>query len=299
MKCSPFSNFELKRKTKPSYITSSALRGFISLALKEDLGSGDHTSAACIPSSAKGRARLIVKDKGILAGVDLAKTIFSVIDSKINFKELRSDGDKVKPGDIAFTVSGDQQNILKAERLVLNCLQRMSGIATKTHQLSEKIKRTKAGLLDTRKTTPGFRMLEKWAVHIGGGINHRMGLYDMILIKDNHVDFCGGIERAILQTRKYILKKKLKLKIEVEVRNEKELKEVLRTGGIDRILLDNMTPAEISKAVLMIDKRSVTEASGGINSKNILNYARTGVDLISIGSLTHSYNSLDMSLKAY
>ena len=299
MSCSLYSNSELKQKTKPSYITPSALAAFIKHALKEDIGDGDHTSRACIPVNAKGRAQLIVKDTGIIAGVELAKLIFKKLDPSLTLKILIPDGTPVEPGDIVLTVSGKDRSILTSERLVLNCMQRMSGIASLTHSLSQMCLGTKAKLLDTRKTTPGIRMLEKWAVKIGGGENHRIGLYDMILIKDNHVDYCGGITKAIASANEYIKKKKKKLKIEIEVRDMNELQQVLSHGKIDRILLDNFTPEEMKKTIELVNGKFATEASGGINEKNIRDYALTGVVYISVGALTHSYKSLDMSLKAY
>jgi nicotinate-nucleotide pyrophosphorylase (carboxylating) len=275
------------------------LAGFIKHALKEDLGEGDHTSLATIPAAAKGRARLLVKDKGIVAGVELAKVIFKKLDPSLAVKILVPDGSAVSPGDVVFTVSGKDRSLLGAERLVLNCMQRMSGIATLTHRLTLLCGGTKAKLLDTRKTTPGIRSLEKWAVVIGGGVNHRMGLYDMILIKDNHVDYCGGIKKAIEAAAAYLKKKKKKLKIEIEVRNMKELEEVLACGKVDRILLDNFTPALMKEAVDRINGRFETEASGGITEQTIREYALTGVNYISVGALTHSYKSLDLSFKAF
>ena len=289
----------MKPKNKPAYITRPFLERFISNALKEDIGDGDHTSLACVPASARGRARLLVKDPGIIAGVELAQLIFKKVDRNLEVKVLMRDGKKVEPGDVVLTVSGKDRSILTAERLVLNCMQRMSGIATLTHRIAERCKDTRTKILDTRKTTPGMRLIEKWAVKIGGGENHRIGLYDMILIKDNHVDYCGGIKNAIEAANIYLKKKKKKLKIEIEVRNRKELQEVLETGKVNRILLDNMSPLEMKNAVETVNGRFATEASGGINEINAHEYALSGVDYISIGALTHSYRSLDLSLKAF
>lgn len=274
------------------------IQPFIDNALAEDLGDGDHTSLATIPAGTQGKARLLVKDAGILAGVELAETIFATVDPQLKLQIFLKDGATVKPGDIAFEVSGDAQSILKAERLVLNTMQRMSGIATRTHHIMDLLKGTNAKVLDTRKTTPGMRYLEKWAVRIGGGYNHRFGLYDMILIKDNHVDYSGGISNAINNTLQYLKDQNKKLQIEIEVRNLAELEDVLKTGGVNRILLDNFRPAQLKEAVNIIDGRYMTEASGGITLDNIADYAATGVDYISVGALTHSVKSLDLSLKA-
>ncbi|HEY6161401.1 MAG TPA: carboxylating nicotinate-nucleotide diphosphorylase [Bacteroidia bacterium] len=289
----------MKPKNKPAYITRPFLERFISNALKEDIGDGDHTSLACVPARAKGRARLLVKDPGIIAGVELAQLIFKKVDRALNVKVLIADGKRVEPGDVVLTVSGNDRSILTAERLVLNCMQRMSGIATLTNRIVDHCKDAKTKVLDTRKTTPGMRLIEKWAVKIGGGENHRIGLYDMILIKDNHVDYCGGIRNAIEAANVYLKKKKKKLKIEIEVRNMKELQEVLQTGKVDRILLDNMSPLEMKNAVEIVKGRFETEASGGITEVNVHEYALSGVNYISIGALTHSYRSLDLSLKAF
>jgi nicotinate-nucleotide pyrophosphorylase (carboxylating) len=271
---------------------------FIVNSLNEDVGDGDHTSLATIPAGTNGKAKLLVKDEGILAGVELAQEIFHVVDAGLKLNTFLNDGAKVKYGDIAFIVEGDSQSILKAERLVLNCMQRMSGIATKTRQIVDILKDTGTKVLDTRKTTPGLRHLEKWAVRIGGGVNHRFGLYDMILIKDNHVDYSGGIKQAIEKANQYLASKNKKLAIEIEVRNLDELKQVLQTGGINRILLDNFNFPDLRKAVDIINGRFVTEASGGITIDNIKDYAGCGVDYISVGALTHSVKSLDLSLKA-
>ena len=271
---------------------------FISSALKEDIGSDDHTSLATIPKNAKGKSQLIIKDNGILAGVSLAEKIFKQYDKNLSVKVFLADGSKIKKGDIAFTVEGSARSILTTERLVLNCIQRMSGIATQTNKFINLCKPYKTKLLDTRKTTPLIRGLEKWAVRIGGGYNHRYGLYDMVLIKNNHIDFAGGIKNAIESANEYLKKKKLNLKIEIEVRNMKEVEEVVAIGKVDRILLDNFSPAEIRKAVELIGNKFETEISGGVNEKNIRKYASCGADYISVGALTHSAKSLDLSLTA-
>ena len=271
---------------------------FIINALKEDVGDGDHTSLATIPAGTTGKAKLLVKDNGILAGVELAAEIFHIVDAQLKLTVFLNDGAEIKYGDIAFEVEGDAQSILKAERLVLNCMQHMSGIATTTNEIVDVLKGTNTKVLDTRKTTPGLRYLEKWAVRIGGGVNHRFGLYDMILIKDNHVDYAGGIQEAIEGAHNYLTANNKKLAIEIEVRNLEELEEVLQTGGVDRILLDNFNFSDLSDAVDMIEGRYITEASGGITIDNIRAYAETGVDYISVGALTHSVKSLDLSLKA-
>ena len=267
-------------------------------AFHEDLGEGDHTSLATVPESALGKARLLVKDKGIIAGVELAKIVFTRLDPNLKINVLIDDGEPVKAGDIAFYVEGSSRSILSAERLVLNFMQRMSGIATKTFELSNLIKNTNASLLDTRKTTPGIRYIEKWAVRIGGGMNHRYALYDMVMIKDNHVDYAGGIKAAIERTNSYLKEKKKELKIEIEVRNFDELNEVLDIGQVDRIMLDNFSTENLKKALSIVNGRYETEASGGIDETTILSYAETGVDYISSGAITHSFKSLDMSLKA-
>jgi len=274
------------------------LEKFIADSLKEDVGDGDHTSLACVPTSAKGKAKLLVKQDGIIAGVELAKTIVKKVDASLHITQFKKDGDKIKKGDIVFTVEGKAQSILKAERLVLNCMQRMSGIATYTSHLAQLCKGTKAKAIDTRKTTPGLRALEKWAVKIGGGDNHRFGLYDMILIKDNHVDYSGGIKNAIIAANDYLKKKNKKLKIEIEARNLEEVKQILSVGKVDRILLDNFSIPDLKKAIKLISEKYETEASGGITEENIRSYAQCGVDYISIGALTHSVKSLDLSLKA-
>ncbi len=271
---------------------------FIVNASSEDVGDGDHTSLATIEAGTQGKAKLLVKDTGILAGVELAKEIFEVVDPNLQLEVFLNDGAEVKPKDIAFIVSGDAQNILKAERLVLNCMQRMSGIATKTNEIVDLLQGTNTKVLDTRKTTPGLRYLEKWAVRIGGGVNHRIGLYDMILIKDNHVDYSGGIRQAIENANHYLEQTGKKLAIEIEVRNLDELEQVLQTGKVNRILLDNFDFDSLRQAVSMIEGRYITEASGGITIDNIRNYADCGVDYVSVGALTHSVKSLDLSLKA-
>ena len=283
-----------------------SIEEIIRKALEEDLGNGDHTSLATIPREAAGKSKLLIKEEGILAGVDIAKQVFRQIDPDLQFEIVISDGSPVRPGDIAFYVSGSSRSILSGERLALNFMQRMSGIATATSIMVKLIEGTGTKILDTRKTTPLLRELEKTAVRLGGGENHRMGLYDMIMIKDNHVDFAGGITNAINAVNSYLKKmqpeefkiQNSKFKIEIEVRNYKELQEVLETGGVDRIMLDNFTVADLSKAVKLINGRFETEASGGININNIRQYAETGVDYISVGALTHHIKSLDMSLKA-
>ena len=274
------------------------LKEFINKALKEDIGDGDHTSLACIASSAKSSAQLLVKENGIIAGVKVAVEVFHQVDKTLKIKTLLHDGTSVNKGDIVLTVSGKAQSILTAERLVLNIMQRMSGIATTTNKMNSLIKNTSCKLLDTRKTTPNMRMLEKEAVRIGKGHNHRNGLYDMILIKDNHVDYAGGIKQAITAANNYLIQHKKKLKIEIEVRNLLELKEVLKIGKVNRIMLDNFNTNDLKKAIQLIPKKYETEASGGITEKNIRSYALTGVQYISCGALTHSIKSLDLSLKA-
>jgi nicotinate-nucleotide pyrophosphorylase (carboxylating) len=268
-------------------------------ALNEDIGDGDHTSLATVPENAKGKAQLIVKEDGILAGVELAEIIFHRLDPNLALEILIRDGEAVKKGQIVLHVTGSSRSILSAERLVLNFMQRMSGIATKTHELAKLIKHTHAQLLDTRKTTPGIRLMEKWAVKIGGGSNHRFALYDMIMIKDNHVDYAGGIPQAIERANSYLKEKGKQLKIEIETRNIDEVKQVIACGKVDRIMLDNFSPAQIVEALTLIDQSIYeTEASGGITEETIVAYAETGVDFISSGAITHSYKSLDLSLKA-
>ncbi|MFA7273203.1 MAG: carboxylating nicotinate-nucleotide diphosphorylase [Crocinitomicaceae bacterium] len=267
-------------------------------ALREDIGSGDYSTLSCVPEDAKGTAQLIVKDEGILAGVELAQKIFHQFDPSLKMEVFIQDGTPVKFGDIAFTVEGSSRSILTTERLVLNFMQRMSGIATKTNSIVKIIEGTNCQLLDTRKTTPGIRYMEKWAVRIGGGGNHRFALYDMIMLKDNHVDYAGGIQQAIERANQYIKENDLDLKIEIEVRNEDELKQVLETGHVNRIMLDNFTPERIKAILPTIPAQYETEASGGITLETIRGFAETGIQFISVGALTHSAKSLDMSLKA-
>jgi nicotinate-nucleotide pyrophosphorylase (carboxylating) len=274
------------------------LREFILRSLDEDLGDGDHSSLACIPETSNGKAKLLIKEKGLLAGIRVALEVFSTIDNDLKIDVLLEDGTFVSPGDIAFHLSGRQQSILKSERLVLNIMQRMSGIATGTHQYVSQLKGLKTKILDTRKTTPGLRFLEKQAVLIGGGFNHRMGLYDMIMLKDNHIDYAGGIEKSILKTNEYLKKKNLNLKVEIEARNLEDVKTILATGGIDRIMLDNFSVKDTLIAVNLISGKYETESSGGITLDTIRSYAECGVDFISVGALTHHIKSLDMSLKA-
>ena len=270
----------------------------IDLAFAEDIGDGDHTTLSCIPADAMGKSKLLIKGDGILAGVEIAKEIFHRFDPELKVTVLIGDGSEVKPGDIAMLVEGRIQSLLQTERLMLNVMQRMSGIATMTHRYVERLKGTKTRVLDTRKTTPGMRMLEKEAVKIGGGVNHRIGLFDMILLKDNHVDFAGGIANAINRAKEYCKAKGKDLKIEIEVRNLDELKQVLDNGGVDRIMFDNFTPEQTRKAVEMVGGRYETESSGGITFDTIRDYAECDVDFISVGALTHSVKCLDMSFKA-
>jgi len=267
-------------------------------ALAEDIGDGDHSTLSSIAPGAEGMAVLKIKEAGILAGMEVAETIFRYMQPGIIFTPFKKDGDVMQPGEKAFEVKAKVHTILQCERLVLNCMQRMSGIATLTHEYTEKLKPYKTKLLDTRKTTPNFRLLEKEAVRIGGGINHRFGLYDMIMLKDNHIDYCGGIEKAILKAYEYVQLKKPGLKIEVETRNIDDVKKVMAVGNVDRIMLDNFTPEQISGALEVIDGKYETEASGGINLRNIEAYAATGVDYISTGAVIHQARSLDLSLKA-
>lgn len=281
-----------------AYINSEKLQEFIKNALAEDVGVGDHSTLGSLPANMKGSAQLIVKDEGILAGVQVAQEIFSYFDKDLNVEILIEDGSPVQKGDIGFIVKGSASAILTTERLVLNCMQRMSGIATKTHQLSQIIAHTKAKLLDTRKTTPNFRMMEKWAVYLGGGVNHRFALYDMVMLKDNHIDFAGGIDKAVRSTQSYLERNGLNLKIEVETRSLDDVKEVLQIGGIDFIMLDNMDYATMREAVTLVDGRYPIEASGGITEETLAEVAECGVDFISVGALTHQIKSLDISLKA-
>jgi nicotinate-nucleotide pyrophosphorylase (carboxylating) len=271
---------------------------FLKDALSEDIGNGDHSSLSCIESSVIAEASLFAKQEGVLAGLEIGSVLLNIVDSEFEFTSNFSDGDKVKKGDVVLNLKGKVHSILKAERLFLNIIQRMSGIATYTNKLVEIIKSTNAKVLDTRKTTPNFRYFEKLAVEIGGGHNHRMGLYDMIMLKDNHIDYAGGIKNSIEKANEYRRNKNLDIKIEVECRNLLELNEILEVGKIDRIMLDNFAPQELKTAIDKIAGKYETEASGGIDETNILEYATTGVDYISIGALTHSYKSLDFSLKA-
>lgn len=270
----------------------------VKAALKEDIGDGDHSTLSCISPNTKGKAVLKIKQDGILAGVSVAEKIFSMQEPSAKFISFKKDGDEMKIGEKAFEIEAHIHTILQCERLVLNCMQRMSGIATLTHQYVEKIKAYKTKILDTRKTTPNFRLLEKEAVRIGGGTNHRFGLYDMIMLKDNHIDYCGGIEKAIEKANAYLHTKNLNLKVEIETRNIEDVKRVIAIGKVDRIMLDNFSPSQIEEAVKIIDGKYETEASGGINLDNIIDYAKTGVDFISIGALIHQAKSLDLSLKA-
>lgn len=274
------------------------LEGIIINAVREDIGPGDYSSLACIPDAATGKAKLLVKANGIIAGIDFAKMVFEYIDPNMTFEALLSDGDAVKYGDIAFYISGKSQAILKAERLVLNAMQRMSAIATKTAQYIEKLQGTNTKILDTRKTTPGIRALEKWAVKIGGGVNHRFALYDMIMLKDNHIDFSGGITAAIEKTNTFLKTNDLDLKIIVEARNLDEIKEILKSKGVHRILIDNFNYEDTRKAVALIGDKCQTESSGGITLDTLRPYAECGVDYISSGALTHSVYNMDLSLKA-
>jgi nicotinate-nucleotide pyrophosphorylase (carboxylating) len=274
------------------------LHEFILKSLAEDLGDGDHSSLACIQPETEGKAKLLIKEKGILAGMRIAAELFSVVDKDLEIKVILEDGSAILPGDIAFYIYGRQQSILKSERLVLNIMQRMSGIATSTNEYVLLLKGLKTKILDTRKTTPGFRFLEKEAVRIGGGENHRMGLYDMIMLKDNHIDFAGGIEKAIAKTTKYLEKNKLNLKVEIEARSVEDVKKIISAGGINRIMLDNFNIEQTLMAVRLIAGRYETESSGGITLSTIRSYAECGVDFISVGALTHHVKSLDMSLKA-
>ena len=274
------------------------LHNFIKNALIEDVGDGDHSSLGCIPKDATSKAHLLVKDKGIIAGIELAKMIFKEVDSTLKITPKLQDGDKVNFGDVAFIVEGNSISILTAERLVLNCMQHMSAIATKTNYLNSLIAHTKCKLLDTRKTTPLNRTIEKWAVKIGGGLNHRFGLYDMIMIKDNHIDFAGGIPQAISKIKQYLKNNNKKLEIIVEARNLDEVHQILQQGGVKRILLDNFDCETTKKAVAIIGGKCQSESSGGITEENIAEYAKCGVDFISVGALTHSVLNFDLSLKA-
>ncbi|MDT8415369.1 MAG: carboxylating nicotinate-nucleotide diphosphorylase [Flavobacteriaceae bacterium] len=281
-----------------SYFFESELKRIIENALREDIGDGDHSSLACIPSTAKGSAKLLVKDSGVLAGVAFAQAVCREVDASLQMDVFISDGEAVKPGDVAFHLNGSVQAILKAERLILNGMQRMSAIATKTKKYSDALQGTKTKILDTRKTTPGIRLLEKWAVQIGGGTNHRFGLFDAIMLKDNHIDFAGGATKAISLAKEYLEKNQKKLPIIVEARSLTEIQEILKEGGIQRILIDNFSVPDTKKAVALIGSRCETESSGGITFQILRSYADCGVDYISSGALTHSVNNLDLSLKA-
>ena len=270
----------------------------IKLSFAEDIGDGDHTTLCCIPETAMGKSQLIIKEDGVLAGVEMAKRMFHDLDPELKMTIFINDGAEVKKGDIAFTVEGKVQSLLQTERLMLNVMQRMSGIATMTRKYAQKLVGTNTHVLDTRKTTPGMRILEKMAVKIGGGVNHRIGLFDMILLKDNHVDFAGGIDKAITRAKEYCKEKGKDLKIEIEVRNFDELQQVLDLGGVDRIMFDNFTPEMTKKAVEMVAGKYETESSGGITFDTLRDYAECGVDFISVGALTHSVKGLDMSFKA-
>jgi len=281
----------------PSYITEQAIHTFIQQALAEDLGEGDHSTFGSIPISKISKAKLLVKDDGIIAGLTIAEKIFHEVDPSLGITLYKKEGDTIQKGEVAFVVEGSARSILSAERLVLNCMQRMSGIATYTKQLCKLIEGTNAHLMDTRKTTPNFRLMEKWAVAIGGGKNHRYALYDMVMLKDNHTDMAGGIRPAIENVKKYLAEKKKDLKIEVETRNLAEVEEVLHVGGVDVIMLDNMSMEEMKQAVKLINGKYKTEASGGITETTLRAVAECGVDYISVGALTHSVKSLDLSLK--
>ncbi|MFD2200456.1 carboxylating nicotinate-nucleotide diphosphorylase [Shivajiella indica] len=284
---------------RPNYLSQEKIQEFIRQALIEDVGDGDHSTLGSIPKGSLGKAQLLIKEDGIIAGLELAKMIFLQFDPTLHVDLLLQDGAIVSRGDIGLLVKGSAASILTTERLVLNCMQRMSGIATKTNRLTELIKHTKARLMDTRKTTPNFRLMEKWAVLLGGGLNHRFALYDMVMLKDNHIDFAGGIMNAILNTKSYLKEKGLNLKIEVETRTLEEVQEVLDVGGIDYIMLDNMDYDTMQEAVKMVAGRYPLEASGGITEDNLKNVAECGVDFISVGALTHQVRSLDISLKAF
>ncbi len=284
---------------EPAYLSPHNIQAFIDAALEEDIGRGDYSSLAAIPEDTQNRTKLLIKSEGIVAGVALAKQIFYTVDPTLEVSVKIEEGNPIHQGDIVLTVQGNARAMLSAERLVLNCMQRMSGIATYTRHLQSLISHTHTRLLDTRKTTPNFRLPEKWAVAIGGGTNHRFALYDMVMLKDNHVDFAGGIAQAIRRTRQYLKENKLDLRIEIETRNLQEVREVMDTGGVDVIMLDNMPPDMMREAVALIAGRYVTEASGGINEQTIAAVAECGVDYISVGALTHSAKSLDMSLKAF
>ena len=272
---------------------------FIKFALEEDIGKGDFSSLACIPESLMNDAHIIAKENGIIAGTELAKSIVILVDQNIQLEILKNDGERISTGDIILKLKGNARSILKLERLLLNCMQRMSGIATKTYEMVRLLHGLNTKVIDTRKTTPNMRFLEKWAVRIGGGQNHRFGLYDMIMLKDNHIDYAGGIKNAIKKTNQFINDNKIDIKIEIETRNLEEVAEVLDQGGVDRIMLDNFTVDDLKKAIILINGRYETEASGGITENTIRAYAESGVDYISVGALTHSVKSIDLSLKAF
>lgn len=274
----------------------SDIIALIDLAIKEDLGEGDHSSLACVPKNKKGKAKLIAKDKGIIAGIELGRFIFKYLDTNSEIRIYKNDGDSVSPGDVILIVEGNERSLLQAERLVLNFMQRMSGIATFTNRFNQELEGLNTKLLDTRKTTPGLRKIEKWAVRIGGGYNHRMGLYDMIMLKENHIDYAGGVSAAINNTLSYLKNNNLSIPIEIETRDLEELKEVLQVGGIQRIMLDNFSLNDLREAVSLINGKFETEASGGINLETIKAIAETGVDFVSVGALTHSVKSLDISM---
>ncbi len=280
-----------------TYLTDQAIHDFIQLALAEDLGEGDHSTLGAVPGSRKSKARLLVKDEGIIAGLTIAGKIFHQVDPTLTITFFKKEGEPIHKGEVAFIVEGCAQSILSAERLVLNCMQRMSGIATYTHRLCKLIEGTSAQLMDTRKTTPNFRLMEKWAVAIGGGKNHRYALYDMVMLKDNHIDMAGGIKPAIENIKKYLTDHNKNLKIEVETRTLKEVEEVIAVGGIDVIMLDNMSTEDMKQAVKLIAGKFKTEASGGITETTLRSVADCGVNYISVGALTHSVKSLDLSLK--
>lgn len=280
-------------------IEKEYLERFITQAIAEDIGPGDHSSNCSIPATAEGKMKLLIKEDGVLAGVNVAKRVFEMVDSAIAIHIQLIDGTAVKPGDVAFTLEGPVRGLLRAERLALNLMQRMSGIATKTHQLVKLMAGTETRLLDTRKTTPNMRPLEKYAVTVGGGYNHRMGLYDMIMLKDNHVDFAGGVKQAIEKAHNYLRQNQLDIPIEIETRNLDELKQAMEIGGIQRVMFDNYSVEQTHQAVALVNGRYETESSGGITEQTIRAYAETGVDFISVGALTHSVKSLDLSLKAY
>jgi nicotinate-nucleotide pyrophosphorylase (carboxylating) len=282
---------------RPTYLTPQALQTFIASALSEDIGTGDPSATGAVPQQVMASARLLVKDTGCIAGLEVAESIFHQFDPALEVEFFKKDGDEILPGDVAFIVRGPARSILSTERLVLNCLQRMSGIATYTQKLCRQLVGTNTRLMDTRKTTPNFRLLEKWAVQIGGGLNHRFALYSMVMLKDNHIDLAGGIRAAIENTRHYLAGKKMELGIEIETRNLLEVSEVLEVGGVDVIMLDNMSLTDMKLAVKFVDGACKTEASGGITEKNLRDVAQCGVDYISVGALTHSVKSLDLSLK--